>query len=135
MNCPDTQAMAGHPIRTQSTPPPQNAQVTALQPGQLVESELAGGQKHAYQITLAAGQYASLTVQQRGIDVIARLFGADGQLLADIDSERTSGGSETVELVAEAAGSYRIEITPSIPKPVAGEYVIQLSEVHTATAD
>ncbi|MEO8434597.1 MAG: CHAT domain-containing tetratricopeptide repeat protein [Pyrinomonadaceae bacterium] len=127
--------MGRHATQTQSTLPSQSPEVTTLQPGQPVEGELAGGQKHVYQVALAPGQYASLTVDQRGIDVVARLFAADGQVLADIDSERTSGGTETIELVADAAGNYKIEIAPVIPKAAAGRYTIRVSEVRVATAD
>jgi hypothetical protein len=47
----------------------------ALELGKPVERELAGGQKHAYQITLAEGQYASVVVELRGIDIVARWLG------------------------------------------------------------
>src|SRR5262245_38954917 len=38
-----------------------------LELGKPIERELAGGQSHAYQITLAAGQYLNVVVEQRGI--------------------------------------------------------------------
>ncbi|MGH9900958.1 MAG: tetratricopeptide repeat protein, partial [Pyrinomonadaceae bacterium] len=71
----------------------------------------------------------------RGIDIVARLFAADGGLIAEVDSERSAGGSERVELVADAGGVYKIEIRSSLPKAGAGTYVIRLSEVRGATAD
>lgn len=40
-----------------------------------------------------------------------------------------------MELVAEAGGSYKIEVGPSLPKAGAGTYVIQLSEARAATAN
>ena len=119
----------------QSMSPQLAREVTTLELGKPVERELSGGQKHAYQIALSEGGYAKVTVDQRGVDVIARLFAADGQLIADIDSERTARGSETVVLVAEAAGNYKIEIEPSLPKAGVGTYAIQLSEIREATAD
>src|SRR5262249_29229078 len=41
-----------------------------LEPGKPIERELAGGQTHSYQFTLASGQYIHLIVDQRGIDVL-----------------------------------------------------------------
>ncbi|HSS48689.1 MAG TPA: hypothetical protein VLX28_07065, partial [Thermoanaerobaculia bacterium] len=40
-----------------------------LTPGVLDEVELKGGEKRAYLLDLAAGQYAGLVVDQQGIDV------------------------------------------------------------------
>jgi CHAT domain-containing protein/Tfp pilus assembly protein PilF len=112
----------------------QDAQgVVTLELGKPVERELVGRQKHSYQITLAEGQYANVTVDQRGVDIVAHLFAADGQLIADVDSERTAQGTERIELVAETAGNYRIEIEPSVPKAGVGTYEVQLSEVREAT--
>lgn len=106
-----------------------------LEPGQSIEREIAADHKHQYQITLAEGQYADVRVEQRGVDIIAHLFAADGQLIADIDEEATAQGSERVELVAEAAGSYKIEIETSLPKASPGWYAIQLTELRAPTAD
>ena len=44
-----------------------------LEQGKPIERELAGGQQHSYQIALAEGQYASVVVEQRGIDVAVEL--------------------------------------------------------------
>ncbi len=140
-HCPIAQASGRRPSLAQTSTQQQNTgvqgthEVTTLELSKSVGRELSGGQKHVYQLALAEGQYANVTVEQRGVDVVAYLFAADGQLIADVDSERTTQGSERVELVAEAAGSYRLEIAPSLPKAGAGTYVIQLSEVREATAD
>jgi CHAT domain-containing protein/Tfp pilus assembly protein PilF len=109
--------------------------VTTLELHKTVERELSGGQSHTYQLALNRGQYASVTVEQRGLDVAARLFAADGRLFAELDSERTPRGTETLELVAGAGGNYKIEIAPSLPTADAGSYAIRLSEAREATAD
>lgn len=120
---------------TQDTGAQTAQEIATLELGKPVERRLAGGQKHVYQLALTAGQYANVTVEQRGVDVVAHLFAADGQLIADIDSQRTAQGSERIELVATASGHYRIEIEPSLPKAGVGTCAIQLSEVREATAD
>ena len=48
--------------------------VRSLEPSKLIERELAGGQSHSYQITLAADQYLLAIVEQRGIDVVVQLL-------------------------------------------------------------
>ncbi|HEX8337219.1 MAG TPA: tetratricopeptide repeat protein, partial [Pyrinomonadaceae bacterium] len=100
-----------------------------------VEGELSGGRKRRYQLALKEGEYAAVTVGQRGVDVVARLFGADGQLFAAIDSRKTADGSERVELVAAVSGDYVIEVEPSLPKAGAGRCLVLLSEVREATPE
>src|SRR5262245_16891409 len=56
-----------------------------LELGKPIERELAGGQSHAYQITLAAGQYLNVVVEQRGIDVVVTLFGPDDEKVIEVD--------------------------------------------------
>ena len=52
-------------------------EVATLEPGKPIERELAGGQKHIYQLALSQGQYANVTVEQRGVDIVVRLFATD----------------------------------------------------------
>ena len=50
---------------------PAGAQTPAAEtplPVQPVERELAGGQAHSYTVTLAAGEFVRVIVEQRGVD-------------------------------------------------------------------
>ena len=76
---------------TLSGEPPQ--QVRRLEPGKPIERELAGGQVHAYQLWLTAGQYTHLVVEQRSIDIVALLFGPDGKKLVEVDRWNTTSGT------------------------------------------
>jgi CHAT domain-containing protein/tetratricopeptide (TPR) repeat protein len=105
---------------------------TVLLPGKAIERELSGGQTHAYQISLSAGQSASLTVEQRGIDVVVQLFDPVAKLLAEFDSESRKEGTETVVLVAESAGAYQVRVMAKYPKDTAAQYAIRLLEIRTA---
>ena len=108
-------------------------EVTALEPGKTLERECAEGQKHIYQLTLSEGDYASVTVEQSGIDLVVRLFAATGQLSAEFDAEVRAHGTEKIELVASATGSYRLEVEPKRMKGAAGRYAIHLTEPRSAT--
>src|SRR5271168_2464978 len=44
-----------------------------LAPGRVIQSALAGGQSHAYEISLSSGQYAGLVVEQEGLDVVVQI--------------------------------------------------------------
>src|SRR5712692_1074303 len=111
-------------------PSAQNA--TALEQGKVIERELVGGQTHSYQLKLSAGQFASVIVQQRGIDVIERLFAPDGKLIVEFDDELRPQEEERAEFVAEADGAYRLEITGKF-KGDPGNYEIRLMEVRAST--
>src|ERR1043166_4866966 len=70
----------------------QPADVRSLEVGQLITRELSPGQSHSYQVSLAAGQYAHVLVEQKGIDVVVKLFAPDGKLITQFDSPNGSLG-------------------------------------------
>src|SRR5262245_20966501 len=107
--------------------------VRPLEPGKPIERELAGGQSHAYQITLSAGQFMKVIVEQRGIDVVVGLLGPDAKQIMEFDSEIRSQGQETVWQVAEVTGSYRLNVKPKHKGAPAGGYEIRLAELRAAT--
>ncbi|HKS39681.1 MAG TPA: tetratricopeptide repeat protein, partial [Blastocatellia bacterium] len=104
----------------------------ALEQGKPIEREFAGGQQHNYQITLAEGQYASVVVEQRGIDVAVELQTTEGKFIAGFDSEYKSQGEEKVEMVAEAL-SYRLIVKATSKSAPTGYYKIRVAEVRAAT--
>jgi CHAT domain-containing protein/Flp pilus assembly protein TadD len=117
------------------SPAQENQQTRQLEQGKRIERELAGGQSHSYQMTLAAGQYVKLVVDQRGIDVMVKLFGPDGKQVTEFDSEIRTQGRETVEWVAEAASNYRVDVRAKYKNVAAGGYEIQVMELRVATED
>src|SRR5262245_57072368 len=81
-----------------------------LEPGKTIERDLAGGESHSYLITLATGQVLQAVIAQRQTDLTATLFGPDGRQVGQFDG--LWYGPEPVCHVAEASGSYRLEIRP-----------------------
>jgi Tetratricopeptide repeat len=113
----------------------ENQQRQQLEPSKPIERELAGGQSHSYQMTLAAGQYVRLVIGQRGIDVVVKLFGPDGKQAAAFNSEIRTQGRESLEWVGEAAGSYRVDVSATYKNAAAGRYEIQVVDLRLATED
>jgi CHAT domain-containing protein/Tfp pilus assembly protein PilF len=111
----------------------ENQQPRQLEPGKPIERELAVDQSHSYQMTLAAGQYVKLAVDQRGIDVEVKLFGPDGKLITEVDTKRTTQGQEPVFWVAEEAGGYRLDVETKYKDAMAGRYEIRVVELRVAT--
>src|SRR5262245_39288048 len=81
-----------------------------LEPSKTIERDLAGGESHSYLITLASGQFLHAVIAQRQTDLTATLFGPDGRQVGQFDG--LWYGPEPVCHLAEASGSYRLEIRP-----------------------
>lgn len=128
----DASASARLLARPASTQPSAQ-EVTALEASKPIERELAGGQEHSYDIRLAEGQYASLIVEQRGLDVVVQLLAVTGKIRLSFDGEYRSQGEEKVEMVAEAAGSYRLSVKASSKSAPTGQYEIRVAELRAAT--
>jgi CHAT domain-containing protein/Tfp pilus assembly protein PilF len=109
----------------------QSAEVPPLTIGNLIEHELGTGQTHRYQITLTAGQYLKISVEQRGADVAVALRSADGVAMAEADSDRGLSGQEILTLVTSVACNCRLEVRST--GKTAGHYVMKLEELRPAT--
>ncbi len=104
-----------------------NNSAPAIEPGKAIGRELASGERHDYRITLAAGEFAQVVVEQRGIDVIVSLLTADGEKVAErIIPGRY--GRVYLSVIAQTPASYRIEAAGSTTVTTAGRYEIKLLE-------
>jgi len=104
-----------------------------LEAGKPIEREMAGGQKHYYKITLEAGQYLHLIVDQRGIDLIVTLFGPDDKQIFTMDSPNGLEGPEPVFAIAETSGTYRLEAQSPDKNAHAGRYEVKIADLRMAT--
>ena len=109
------------------------SEVVELKQGYPVERELAGGQAHTYRVTLISGQLMKAVVEQRGIDVVVKVFGPDGLRIVEVDND-PAGGLESVSVVAEASGEYRLTVEPSNKDARTGRYEIRIEELREAYA-
>lgn len=106
---------------------------TALQLNQPVERSLNGGETHSFLVTAQAGQFLSVSIEQRGIDVAVRFAGSDGKQLAEVNLAYGTSGTETACWIAETAGDYRIEIVSLEKSAQRGRYQLRLAELRAAT--
>jgi hypothetical protein len=106
---------------------------TILTLGKTVERELFGGQSHLYRLSLAAGEYASLVVEQRGIDVVVQVLDPGGKVTTEFDSESRRNGQELVSLIADSAVNYDLRIRAKYPKDTPGRYAVRVVEVRQTT--
>jgi CHAT domain-containing protein/tetratricopeptide (TPR) repeat protein len=93
-----------------------------------IERELPVGEKHCFSFTLTAGQFVQAVVEQRGIDVVVRIFGEDGKLLTNVDRLNGRYSPETASLIAPYSGVYRLQIQAGPSATVRGGYRVTLKD-------
>src|SRR4051812_40903093 len=90
----------------------QNVEPSELQklvPNQLIERALTGAEMHRYQVDLSVNKLMTVRAEQKGIDIILRLFDQAGKKLAEIDSPNGTQGFEVLSYIPKDAGIYIIE--------------------------
>ena len=120
----------GAAVHAQSAP-------TSLRPGQPIERTIAQGETHAFGVRLEQNQFLQVVVDQRGIDVVVRVFAPDGKRLGEFDSPNGANGPEGVSLVAHDTGLYRIEVAPlgQDQRTASGRYEIRILDLRQATKE
>lgn len=120
-------------LHAQSSAPIEGVQATdaaiaPLEPGTVLTRELADGESHEYRVTLAAGLYAMVAVEQRSINVTITVFDAAGKQIADANATGI-GEVEKASFIADAAGTYRVRVWSSNSKAPRGTYEIGRAHV------
>jgi tetratricopeptide (TPR) repeat protein len=109
--------------------------VRPLEPGSVTRRELEGGLAHYYVLHLSSAQYVRVVLNQRGIDVVITLIGADGQEILEADSANGTRGQETVSWIADVAGDYRLKVRPKETAPPPSQYEISIVQQRAAAPD
>jgi len=113
--------------------PIQNKQAPAsIEPGKPIERSIDAGETQSYTLNLTAGQYAHITVDQRGVDVVVSVLAPDGTKLVRVDMPNGNRGPEPVSLIAESTSAYRVDVLSTSPK-LPGRYEVKLDDLHAAT--
>lgn len=95
---------------------------------------MRGGEQHTYHVSLSAGQYARVVVDQKGIDVVLALLRTDGKPLLEVDNNLSgTRGVEVVSLLAEVSGDFVLSVRSLEKGASPGRYEIQLEVLRTAT--
>jgi len=106
---------------------------TSLVIGKPVERSITGGKIHKYTVDLEPNQFVRVTVEQRGVDVVAHLLDAQGNIVADFDVEPRASGREVVEFATSTKCSCGFSVEPRQKSAPAGKYDISVVEIRTAT--
>jgi erythromycin esterase len=117
---------------SRSSAPGQTGDMLRLEPGKPLEGKLKGGETQRYQVELESAQFLSVVVDQRGVDVVVRVFAPNGEKLAEVDSPNGTEGSEPVAFEAKQTGFYRLEVSAPDAAAAEGRYEIKIVELLTA---
>lgn len=117
------------PVRPQEQASPYTVAI-----GQPIEREMRGGEQHTFQVTLSAGEYVRIALDQKGIDVVLALLGANGKPLLEVDNNLSgTRGMEVVSLVADVSGSYVFNVRSLEKGASAGRYELRIEDLKAAT--
>src|SRR5215831_10371881 len=105
-------------------PPPAVRELTVGHP---IDSTLSGGDRHAYHLSIEAGQFVDITVEQRGINLIADLLRPDGSLLHSAKFIADELLPETIVIVADASGVFTVDVHAANRAAPAGAYQVRLN--------
>ena len=108
---------------------------TVLQPGTPLERTIGPSESHTFTINLDDEQYLQFVVNQKGVDLVVRVFSPSGKSLGDFDTPNGPEGPENVAIVGLKSGAYRIVVAPLNPEMVhePGKYEIKTVELRQAT--
>lgn len=123
-----TEAATGN---TQST---QTSNQPILEVGTPLQKRIGGGESHSYTLALNIGQFVQLQIDQRGVDVIVRLFDSEGVQKAEMDSPNGAHGPELLCFIPEKAGSYRVEVRQLQADAIVGNYTILVTDIRALEA-
>ena len=97
------------------------------------ERSLGGGQVHAFEVALKAGDALFGRVEQRGIDVVLGVRDPEGRIVMEVDSPNGTHGPEPLAFVASRAGHHAVEVRALEAAATAGAYVLRIDAVRPAT--
>ena len=106
----------------------------ALQLGAPIARTIGRGASHGFRLNVDQGQFFQVVVDQRGIDLVVRLYSPERKLLAEFDSPNGAEGAEIVRFAALTAGVYVVEVASlnQAKDLTAGRYEIRILEVRPA---
>jgi CHAT domain-containing protein/tetratricopeptide (TPR) repeat protein len=120
--------------QTQNCVEPQEAP-HLLNSGALLSRNISRNQQHVFRLALRAKEFARVTVDQKGADVVVRLLDSNRLLLVDRDNPNGNFGPEGVSIATPIEQTYYIEVCANRSQPAASyDLRVEISREAT-TAD
>lgn len=113
-------------LAAQPTPASGLDNVQVLTPLNPTTREINRGENHRYEFSLSEAVFVRVIVEQFGVDVSVKLYGPNGNVIAEVDRSNGSRGPEAISMVAPAAGLFRLTVTGGRPVTSDAHYRIQM---------
>ena len=101
---------------------------SVLSPGAQIERDIAGGEVHTYNLSLAAGEFVRLVVEGRSGDLVLSLQDSDGKPLGEVVSAIGFSGHKYLSFVATKRDHYQLTVRPSRKDTSHGFYKLKAEE-------
>jgi CHAT domain-containing protein/Tfp pilus assembly protein PilF len=111
----------------------QSQDAPLLESDKPIERKISGGQKQSYQIELREGQYTKIEIGSRSLRAGVRVFDPAGEVISENDVNQNSQARQTIEIVAEATGGYRLTVEGKAKDTEAQTYTVQLALARPAS--
>lgn len=86
--------------------------ITTLHSGKTFNQKILKSEKYKYKIKLNKGEFCSLVVMQKGVDVVVDVTEPSSKKIATVDTPNGKNGPELIEFEADLKGIYFLEIYP-----------------------
>jgi CHAT domain-containing protein/tetratricopeptide (TPR) repeat protein len=106
----------------------------SLAAGALVERAITPGGSHPYVLALRRGQYAQLTLEQQGADLIEIVTAPDGTTVLEADTAGAEHTPEAVAFIAPADGAFTVTVRVTGKIFPGARYTLKLDAVREPTA-
>lgn len=93
---------------------------------QPIDGEIAGGEAYAFHLSITAGQFVDIVVEQHGIDLVAELSRPDGSMLHRAGYIIGESRPETIVIVADASGVFTLNVFAENRRAPRGAYRVVL---------
>ena len=100
-----------------------------LTKGEIVESEIAPGEKHQYKISLDSGQFAFFKLMQQGVDLKITTYDSKVEKIEEFDSPNGKNGPELFTITSTVKGDYLIEVDPFDENEPKGNYKLSIQSI------
>lgn len=93
---------------------------------------IQNGEARNFPITLQAGQFVRILVEQQGIDLVVTLLSPEGKEIATSDSPNEGEGLEVISTIATISGEYKL-LLRSLDAKSSGKFSFTIEDLRTAT--
>ncbi len=123
----------GTPVGSGARAVQHDAAIRSVIAGQVASGDISGDLTARFSVLLVAGQFATIVVAHRGVDIVVRQPDAD-RLRQIVSSSDGPDGEIRLPVYTDVSAPLTFEVAAAYPKTARGTYAFRLMDVREATA-